>query len=473
MAMLLWRAVPVVCQQARFNVVRCISTSQQLPTNKTPSGGKKSLEKPGIKNVVLVEGARTPFLMSQTNYKDLMANDLMRHALLSVVRKAGIKKEIVDYIIVGTVIQEVRTSNIAREAALSAGFSDKIPAHTVTQACISSNQSVNTAMNLLATGQCEVAVAGGVDFMSDVPIRLSRPLRKVLLSANKAKSLGQKLGLLTKLRPKYFVPELPAVSEFSTNETMGQSGDRLAASFGVSRREQDEYALRSHTLADKATRGGLLEDLTPFTVPGTELPVAKDNGIRVSTLEQMAKLKPAFIRPNGTVTAANASFLTDGASACLLMTEEKALSLGLKPKAYLRDYVYVSQDPKDQLLLGPSYAVARLLDKVGMTLNDFDVYEFHEAFAGQILANLKAMDSEWFAKNYLLRSSKVGTPTMEKFNSWGGSLSIGHPFGATGARLVTMAANRLIKENGQFALIGSCAAGGLGHSSIVERYPVK
>ncbi|XP_013781096.2 LOW QUALITY PROTEIN: trifunctional enzyme subunit beta, mitochondrial-like [Limulus polyphemus] len=312
MASLLWRAVPLVCHQTRFNVVRCISTSQQLPTNKTPPGGKKSLEKPGIKNVVLVEGARTPFLMSQTNYKDLMANDLMRHALLSVVRKAGIKKELVDYIIVGTVIQEVRTSNIAREAALAAGFSDKTPAHTVTQACISSNQSVNTAMNLLATGHCEVAIAGGVDYMSDVPIRLSRPMRKLMLSANKAKSLGKKVGLLMKLRPKYFVPELPAVAEFSTNETMGESGDRLAASFGISRREQDEFALRSHTLADKATKGGSLEDLTPLTVPGTELPVARDNGIRVSTLEQMAKLKPAFIRPNGTVTAANASFLVCG-----------------------------------------------------------------------------------------------------------------------------------------------------------------
>ncbi|KAG8182775.1 hypothetical protein JTE90_023409 [Oedothorax gibbosus] len=431
-------------------------------------GGNKSA---GPKNIVLVEGVRTPFLVSGTDYFNLMAHDLQRQAFLALIRRTGIPKEIIDYIIVGTVIQEAKTSNIAREASLGAGLSLFTPAHTVTQACISANQAITTAYGQLCTGQIEVAVAGGVEFLSDVPIRFNRSMRKLMMSANKAKTPMQKLGLLAKLRPAHFSPELPGVAEFSTGETMGHSGDRLAAAFKVSRAEQDDYALRSHTLADKATKEGLLTDVETIFVPGKDKPITRDNGIRVSTKEQMAKLKPAFIKPHGTVTAANASFLTDGASACLLMTEEKALSLGLKPKAYLRDFVYTSQDPKDQLLLGPTYSTAKILDKTGLTLNDISVFEFHEAFAGQILANLKAMDSDWFAQTYLKKQKKVGVPQMEKFNTWGGSLSLGHPFGATGVRLVTTAANRLIKEGGQYALVAACAAGGLGHGMIVERYP--
>lgn len=241
---------------------------------------------------------------------------------------------------------------------------------------------------------------------------------------------------------------------------MGHSSDRLAASFKVSRREQDEYALRSHTLADKAFKNGSLVDIEPIVVPKKGL-VSRDNGVRISTIEKLSSLKPAFVKPYGTITAGNASFLTDGASACLIMTEEKAKQLGLKPKAYIRQHAYVSQDPKDQLLLGPAYVTCKLLDENNLKLNDIDVWEFHEAFAGQILANLKALDSDYFSQNFIKRPSKLGVPDLEKFNAWGGSLSIGHPFGATGVRLLTTAANRLIKENGRFALVAACAAGGI------------
>ncbi|RWS29892.1 Trifunctional enzyme subunit beta-like protein [Leptotrombidium deliense] len=423
------------------------------------------------KNIVLIEGVRTPFLQSGTAFNDLLAYELQKHSILSVIRRTGVPKDKIEYVTVGTVIQEPKTSNIARESLLTAGLSDKIPAHTVTQACISSNQAITSvlvAIGFISSGMIDVAIAGGVELLSDVPIRHSRKMRKLMLAANKAKKPQQYLGLLAKLRPSFLVPELPAISEFSSNETMGHSGDRLAAAFKVSREEQDEYALRSHTLADKAQKQGLLEDVEPITVGKQR--VDKDNGIRVSTLKDMAKLKPAFIRPHGTVTAANASFLTDGASACLLMTEEKAKELGLKPKAYLREFVYVSQDPKDQLLLGPAYATPTVLEKAGLSMKDIDVFEIHEAFAGQILANLKAMDCDWFAQNYMNRQSKVGAPIMEKLNLWGGSLSLGHPFGATGVRLVTTAANRLIKEGGRYAVVAACAAGGHGHAMIVERY---
>lgn len=471
MLALIKKSVPIVCNSTRYNVVCSFSSSPVC--NLKESGKQKTLAKAGVKNIVLVEGVRTPFLLSGTLYNDLMAYDLQRNAFLSLLRRTGISKDSVDYIISGSVIQESKTSNVAREAALAAGFSEHTPAHTVTQACISSNQAITTAMGLLGTGQCETVIAGGVEFLSDVPIRFNRPMRKFMMSANKARTPAKKLNLLLKFRPKFLIPELPSVSEFSSGETMGHSGDRLAAAFGISRREQDEYAVRSHNLAAKATNEGLLSDLQPIVIPNQDKAIDKDNGIRVSTVDEVSKLKPAFIKPHGTITAANASFLTDGASACLLMTEEKALSLGFKPKAYLRDFVYVSQDPKDQLLLGPAYATPKLLKKSGLSLSDIDVFEFHEAFAGQILANLKALDSDWFAKNYMGLQSKVGVPPLEKFNNWGGSLSIGHPFGATGIRLVTTAANRLIKEGGQFGLVAACASGGLGHGMIVESYPRK
>jgi len=438
------------------------------------SKGKKNLKKDGVKNIVLVEGVRTPFLMSGTDYKSLMPHDLQRGAIQGLLKRTEVPHDQVGHIVIGTVIQEVKTSNIAREAALGAGFSDRVPAHTVTQACISANQAVTTGMGYIASGYCDAVIAGGVEFMSDVPIRHSRKMRQLMLSMNKAKTAPARVGLIAQmLKPKNLVPELPAVAEFSTGETMGHSADRLCAAFNVTRKEQDDYASRSHALAKKATDEGLLSDLLSYKVPGKSTVVDKDNGIRPSGPEAMAKLKPAFVKPHGTITAANASFLTDGASACLIMSEEKALELGYKPKAYLRDYIYVSQDPKDQLLLGPAYATPRILDKNNLTLGDVDVFEYHEAFAGQIFSNLKALDSDYFAQNHMGLKSKYGSIPMDKFNLWGGSLSIGHPFGATGVRLVTTAANRLQKEDGQIALIAACAAGGQGHAMLIERYPSK
>ncbi|XP_067679388.1 trifunctional enzyme subunit beta, mitochondrial-like [Haliotis asinina] len=455
--------------------VRCLGTSSyQYASTKTGTSSKKTLAKPGIPNIVLVDGVRTPFLQSGTSYKNLMPHDLARTALQGLLRKTGVSKEMVDYIVYGTVIQEVKTSNIAREAALGAGFSNRIPAHTVTQACISSNQAITTGMGMIASGGCDSVVAGGVEFMSDVPIRHSRKMRKLMLSINKAKTLPARLQIISQmLSASALTPELPAVAEFSTGETMGHSADRLCAAFGITRQEQDEFAVRSHTFAKAASDKGLLTDRLTYKVPGVAAPVEKDNGIRPSSMQDMAKLRAAFIKPHGTITAANASFLTDGASACLIMSEEKALQLGFKPKAYLRDYLYVAQDPKDQLLLGPAYATPRIVEKAGLTLSDISVFEYHEAFAGQIMANLKALDSDFFCKSYMNRSAKYGAPPMEKLNLWGGSLSLGHPFGATGVRLVTTAANRLEAEDGQYAVVAACAAGGLGHAMVVERYPNK
>lgn len=456
-----------------MNTLKTLNTIPRLAActarsiNTSSTAQKSNNDKP---NIVLVDGVRTPFLMAYTSYKNMMPHELGREALLGLLHRTSISPEDVDYVIMGSVIQEVKTANIAREAMLSAGFPVSVPAHTVTMACISSNQAITSGIGLIHSGACDTVVAGGVEFMSDVPIRFSRELRKRMFSLNKAKSLGQRLKIISSIRPKHLAPELPAISEFSTGETMGKSGDRLAAAFGVSRLEQDEFALRSHNNALQAQKDGLLSDVIPVKVPGGDY-VDTDNGIKDSSLEKMAKLKPAFIKPHGTVTAANASFLTDGASACLIMTEEKALAAGYKPKAYLRDFTYASQDPKDQLLLGPTYSTGKLLQNTGLTVDDIDVFEIHEAFAGQVLANLKAMDSAKFAKDNMGRSEKVGTIPMEKVNLWGGSLSLGHPFGATGVRLLTTAANRLIHEDKRYGLLSACAAGGLGHAMLVERYP--
>jgi len=426
-----------------------------------------------LPNAVLVDGGRIPFQRSGTAYNDMMAYDLGRIAIEGLLGRSGIHGSQLDRVIMGTVIQDINTSNVARESALGAGIPNSVPAHTVTQACISSNQAITSAVELIKSGQAHIVLAGGTETMSDIPIRLRKNMRQKLLEARKYKSPGDWLKFFKGLRFSDFLPEIPSISEFSTGETMGESCDRMAAHFGISRKEQDEYALRSHQLAAKATNEGLLdEELIPAPIPPEFDPVTRDNTFREDTsMEKLEKLSPAFIKPHGTITAGNSSAFTDGASASLIMNEQRALDLGLQPKAYLRNYTYVARDPEDELLLGPAYATPKVLDSMNLKLADIDVFEFHEAFAGQILTVLKALNSEKFARENLNRDQKVGEIPMDKFNLWGGSLSLGHPFGATGTRIVTTAANRLIHEDGNLALVAACAAGGQGHAIILERYP--
>lgn len=424
------------------------------------------------KRIVVIDGTRTPFLRSGTDYMDLMSYQLGQHAIKGLLDKTGIDPKEVGYVVMGTVIANVKTGNVARESAITAGVPYTAPCHTVTMACISANQAIVSAMHVLQNGDADVAIAGGTDSVSDAPIMFNKKMRKKLFKAQKLKGAVDGLKFISTLRPSDFVPDAPAVAEYLTGRTMGLDCDILAARYNVTRQEQDEFAVRSHQLAAKADADGILaNEITPVeSAPGFKR-IAKDNGFRGdTTLDKIAKLKPAFVKEGGTITAANASFLTDGAACVLLMTEEKAKQLGLTPKAYLHSYTFSGCDLNDELLLGPTYAISKLLNKTGMNFNDFQVFEFHEAFAGQILANLKCMASDEFAKNKLGRDKAVGVVPMDKLNLWGGSLSLGHPFGATGARLVTTAANRLIKENGKYALLAACAAGAHGHAMILERY---
>lgn len=425
------------------------------------------------KRVVVVDGARIPFAMAGTKYKDQMAVDLMRLALRGLLTKTALPPSEVDYLLCGTVVQEPRTSNIAREAALHAGLPNTLPAHTVSLACVSANVAICQGAEKILSGQADVVIAGGCETFSDVPIRFSRPIRKRLLGLAKAMKKGPlgALSLLKGLKLKDLAPEAPSIKNFTTDEVMGHSSDRLATKFGVSREEQDAFTLRSHQNAQKAHDAGLYaEEL----VPGVEGDASLvENGIKASsTPELLAKLKPAFVKNGtGTHTAANSSFLTDGAAACLIMSEDKALALGFAPKAYLNTWTFAAVDPFEEMLLGPTYAASKVLDAAGISLEEVDVVEFHEAFAGQVLANFNAMDSDAFGREKLGRKGKLGSMDLARVNVLGGSLSLGHPFGATGARLVTTAANRLQREGGRFALIAACADGGVGHACVLERYP--
>jgi len=423
------------------------------------------------KNIVVVDGCRIPFTLGGSVYGDYLAVDLARMAIKGLITKTALDTSVVDYLYYGTVIQEPRTSNIAREAGLGAGLKLGTAASTVTMACISSNLAITSAAEKILAGQADVVIAGGVETFSDVPIRFSKNVRKRLLQYPKAskKGLPGTLGLLKGLKLADLAPEAPAIANYTTGEVMGHSSDRLAGRFGVSRRDQDEFTVMSHTRAAAAHANGLYKDeIVPVDGNVTE------NGIKGDTnMEKVSKLSPAFIKPHGTHTAANSSFLTDGATAALIMSEERALQLGYKPKAYIRAWSYVGMDPFEELLLGPTFATQKVLAQAKLSLADIGVIEFHEAFAGQVLANCTAMASDKFCSERMPDGKTVGKIDFAKTNTLGGSLALGHPFGATGARLVTTAANRLQRENQRFALLTACADGGLAHACILERYDNK
>ncbi len=420
---------------------------------------------------MVVDGARTPFLRSQTGFDGLMAYELGAMAVSGLLARTGLDPAVVDRLIFGTVIADTSTSNLAREVGLVAGLRKETPANTVTAACISSNVAISNGAEAIAAGSVDVVVAGGAETLSDVPIRFRKPVRRRLIQSQKARGLGATLKLLRGLRLSDLLPEVPALAEFSTGLSMGQNGERLAKRLGIGREEQDAFALASHHRAAKAALDGLLaSQIVPASVPPSFVPVASDNGVRGdTTLEKLSKLPAAFDRRFGTVTAGNSSFLTDGAAACLLADEESALRLGLTPLARIVAFSYVAMDPLEELLLGPVVSIPPVLDAAGLALSDIGVFEIHEAFAAPVLAVQKLLGDETYCRTRLARSGAVGSIPSAALNAWGGSLSIGHPFGATGARLVTTCARRLHHEKKRYGLVTACAAGALGHALVLER----
>ncbi len=419
----------------------------------------------------IVAGTRTPFVKSGTAFADMTAIELGKLAVREVLARSQLPGSEVDQLVYGTVVHDTQAPNIAREVGL-ATLPKTVPAVTVSRACASSNQAVADGANLIARGYADVVVAGGAESLSHVPITVSDRLAKRLVAAAKAKTVGQRIGAFRGLRPKELIPVQPAIAEPTTGETMGQSAERMAKENGISRQDQDEWALRSHQLALAGTEDGrLTAEIAPIYVPPSYADVVeRDNGVREDTsLEQLAKLRPVFDRRHGSVTAGNASPLTDGASAVVLMSEDRVRSDGVEPLGWIRSYAFTALDPGKQLLQGPYYAAPVALERAGVTMADIQLMEMHEAFASQVLSNLQWWASDEIAERELGRSRAVGHPPLDVINVMGGSIAIGHPFAATGARLTTTILNEMRRRDLELGLITVCAAGGLGFAMVVER----
>jgi len=427
-------------------------------------------ETPG-RRVAIVGGCRTPFAKAGTAFRDVSAVDLARHAARELLVRTEIPPAEVDQVIFGQVIPSVLVPNVAREVSLLPQFPKTIPAYSLNRACASSNTAIADAFDQIRLGEADVVLAGGTESLSEVPILHSRRFANILVEASKAKSLGQRLGILLRTRPRDLVPVTPAIAEPSTGESMGQSAEKMAKENGISREAQDAFALRSHLNAAAGTADGrLTAEIAPyFLPPGYDKIESTDNGVRSDTsLEQLAKLRPVYDRKHGTVTAGNASPLTDGASAVLVMSEEKARALGYKPLAFIRSWAVAAVDPGWQLLMGPAWAVPKALDRAGITLKDVGLIEMHEAFAAQALSNIQAFESKDFARKQLGRSEAVGEVNRDIVNVMGSSIAIGHPFGATGGRITITLANEMQRRGVQFGLISVCAQGGMGFAMVLE-----
>ncbi len=425
---------------------------------------------PTGRRVAVVGGCRTPFCRSGTVLKDISAVDLARRATVELVERLNLNGGLVDEMYFGQVVPSALVPNLAREVSLLPQFPKTIPAASVNRACASANSAISQAADQIAQGYADVVIAGGAESLSDVPILHTRRFSETLVKLSKAKTLGQRFGLIAKVRPKDLIPVAPAIAEPSTGQSMGQSAEKMAKENRISRVAQDEFALRSHQKAAAGTHDGRLTQEIAVIYDVKDDPVQADNGIRPDTsLEQMAKLRPAFDRKYGTVTAANASPLTDGGSAVVLMAEESARALGYEPIAFIRSYAVAALDPGDQLLMGPAFAVPKALDRAGITWSQLGLVEMHEAFASQVLSNIQAFESKKWAEEKLGRSTAIGQVDWETLNVMGGSISIGHPFGATGGRITTTLANEMKRRDVQFGLISVCAQGGMGFAMVLER----
>jgi acetyl-CoA acyltransferase len=421
--------------------------------------------------VAIVTGLRTPFAKQWSAYREVSALDLANIVVSELLQRVDLDPKEIQQVVYGQVIPSVEAPNIAREVVLATGMPKSIEAYSVSRACATSYQSTVNVAEAIMAGAIDTGVAGGADSASNVPITVSKRLAEALMAATKARSIGERVQAFAGIRPRDLAPVPPAIKEFSTGLSMGDSAEKMAKENHISREAQDEFAHRSHSLAAKAWAEGKLDDevMEVFVPNRFKEAIREDNLIRKDTaIEKYAKLKPAFDRKHGTVTAANSSPLTDGASALLLMREDKAKALGFDVLGFIRSYAFAGLDPAGQLLMGPSYASPIALDRAGVKLSDIDLIDMHEAFAAQILSNTQAFESTEWAQKHLGRSEKIGDIDWDKFNVTGGSISIGHPFAATGARQITQTLRELKRRGGNLALCTACAAGGLGAAMVLE-----
>jgi acetyl-CoA acyltransferase len=422
------------------------------------------------RRVAIVSGLRTPFAKQGSAYKDLSALDLGKIVVAELLSRTGLEPHEVEQVVYGQVIPSLAVPNIAREIVLGTGMPRSIEAYSVARACATSYQAtVNVAESIMA-GVIDCGIAGGADSASDVPMVASKRLSAALVKVSKARSLREKWRAFASLAPADLLPIPPALKEPSTGLTMGECAEKMAKENGISRADQDAFAHRSHLLAAQAWADGRLgEEVMSVFVPPSYEPFEEDNLVRKdSELDAYAKLTPAFDRQYGSVTAGNSSALTDGASALLLMSEKKAKALGCDVLGYLRSYAFAAVDPAEQLLMGPAYAAPLALDRAELKLKSMDLIDMHEAFAAQVLSNVQAFESDTFAAHKLGRDKRIGRVDWDRLNVSGGSIALGHPFAATGARQISQVLRELRRRGGQYALCTACAAGGLGAALVLE-----
>jgi acetyl-CoA acyltransferase len=448
------------------------AAGEKAAKKKKKKGKKKKGRKGKKRRAVVVAGIRTPFVRAFGSLMSMDTIALGGAATQALLDETRVPPEQIDGLVWGGVILPSAAPNVGREIVLDLKLPASVEAMTVTRACASGLQAITSAVSEIERGDADVMIAGGSDSTSNAEVKLPQKAVQALapLAFGKAKGVRDMLGILSQLMPiTDLLPKMPKIAERTTGEVMGESAESMARRNGVSRETQDAYALRSHQRAAAAIESGrFASEVAPVTTPDGKV-VHSDDIVRGDTsLEKLARLRAAFAA-DGTVTAGNASPLTDGASAVLLMSEAKAEELGFEPLAAFRSWSYVGVDPADQLLIGPALAMPQALERAGYELGDMDLVDVHEAFAAQVLSVTKALESAAFGRQRLGREGRVGVIDWESFNVHGGSISIGHPFGATGARMVTTMANELKLRNAKTALLGICAAGGLGAAAVLER----
>jgi acetyl-CoA C-acetyltransferase len=427
---------------------------------------------PPLRRVAILGGARIPFARAGTAYAEASNQDMLTAAFRFLVEKFSLKGEKLGEVAAGAVIKHSRDWNLARECTLGSGLHPTTPAYDLQRACGTSLSAALQLANRIALGEIDCALAGGADSASDIPLSYGRKLQRTALAFSRGKSFAEKIATLGHLRPRDLAPMPPSVGEPRTGLSMGEHCEEMAKEWQIGRREQDELALASHRNAAAAWKSGFFDDLV-FPFNGN----SKDNNVRADTsLEKLASLRTAFDRtPAGTLTAGNSSPLTDGAACVLLGSEDWARSRKIPVLAFLTHSETAAVDfvgmagPKEGMLMAPAYAVSRMLRRAGLTLQDFDIYEIHEAFAAQVLCTLKGWESEDYCRNRLGAKAALGSINLKALNPKGSSVAVGHPFAATGARVVATLAKQLAERGAGRGLVSICAAGGQGVTAILER----
>lgn len=420
--------------------------------------------------IAIVDGVRTPFCKANGVFKDIEADDLGAYAVQELLARTAFPPDKVDELIFGNVLQPVNATNIARIVSVKGGLPVSVPAFTVNRNCASGMESVITAANKIKENHANVIIAGGTESMSNFPIVFPKKMKEFLMRLSKAKGWKQKLMAIFSLRPSFFKPILPEIGDPLCDLTMGQTAEIIAREFRVTREEADEFALLSQQRAAKAMQEGFFaEEIIPVPLPpDLHKFQVQDDGPRANqTMESLKSLKPVFDKVTGSVTAGNASQLTDGAAAVLLMTESQAKELGYTPLGYIKDYEYAAIEP-NRMGMGPAYAIAKLINRTGMKLSDFDLIEINEAFAAQIVAVEKALASPEFARKVLNRDQPIGKIDRNRLNVNGGAVALGHPLGASGTRLILTLLRELKRRNQQTGLATLCIGGGQGEAIVVE-----